>query len=123
MSWIFARHFESIQPAYFLEVGCGLGYIIGQLSLHRPNFKMIGIDIHEEAILMATRSYTKAQFLSDDFLASPEIKNRTYGGIGAFDVLEHIDNDMNFFTHSLHFWPPNVSFLLPFHSINGFGVM
>lgn len=91
-----------LQPPCFLEVGCGQGDVVGQLSLHYPNCNMIGTDIHEEAISNATHSYTTAQYLCEDFLVSSKIKNQTYGGIGAFDVLEHIDDDMYFFIHSLN---------------------
>lgn len=75
----------------FLEIGCGTGDFIRQL-VENENLEITGSEIYLKGLLYAKRNLPSVDFIQFDV---------TQGGLGeefdlivAFDVIEHIENDV-----------------------------
>jgi SAM-dependent methyltransferase len=75
----------------FLEIGCGTGFALQAISKHFPGMAQTGSDLFPEALEFARRRVPGAQFMSCD--AKTMSFQSEFDCIGAFDVLEHIDDD------------------------------
>ena len=75
----------------FLEIGCGTGFVLEGLSREFPNFNLSGSEYFQEGLSFAKKRVPQAQFKQLD--ATKMEDREKYDGIGAFDVLEHIDDD------------------------------
>lgn len=74
----------------FLEIGCGTGYVLKGLEKFK-NLKLYGAEIYLEGLKYAKRRLPDVEFIQLDATNMPfEDK---FECIGAFDVLEHIDDD------------------------------
>lgn len=83
----YAADFES-----FLEIGCGTGYVLSGISAHYPNRQFTGGEIYTEGLsFAAARQQIPMKFIQLDARKIPFINE--FDCIGAFDVLEHIDED------------------------------
>jgi len=99
--WVSSRNrlFKSIVHRYrspngktkFLEIGCGTGDFIRQIVEH-DNFEITGSEVYLKGLVYARKNLPGVDFVQFDV---------TQGRIGeqfdmivAFDVLEHIDNDL-----------------------------
>ena len=73
----------------FLEVGCGTGFVLQAISRAWPNARLETAEIHLEGIAHAKRRVPSAVFRQLDvrFMDEPA----TFEAIGAFDVIEHIE--------------------------------
>lgn len=76
----------------FLEIGCGTGYVLNNLFQNFPNMKFCGSEIYLEGIHFAKKRVPTSEFIQLDATKIP-FKDK-YNGIGAFDVLEHIEDDI-----------------------------
>ncbi|MBD8084315.1 class I SAM-dependent methyltransferase [Chryseobacterium caseinilyticum] len=76
----------------FLEIGCGTGYVLNNISKNFPDIKLTASEIHLEGIKFAKRRVPQADFVQLDATKMPYTD--VFDGIGAFDVLEHIDDDI-----------------------------
>lgn len=74
-----------------LEIGCGTGYVLKGLEDKFINYQLVGSEIHIEGIKFAKERLQKVQFIQLDATKMP-FENE-YDAIGAFDVLEHIEED------------------------------
>jgi SAM-dependent methyltransferase len=75
-----------------LEVGCGSGYVLGGLRAVLPSAKIVGSEISADGLsYAAARVSPPCQFLQMDARAIPY--RNEFDLIGAFDVVEHIDED------------------------------
>lgn len=76
----------------FLEIGCGTGYVLSALSSHYQDREFSGGEIYTEGLsYAAARQRTSMKFLQLDARTIPFINE--FDCIGAFDVLEHINED------------------------------
>lgn len=99
--WVSSRNrlFKSIVHRYrspkgkteFLEIGCGTGDFIRQIVEH-DDFEITGSEVYLKGLVYARKNLPGVEFVQFDV---------TQGRIGeqfdmivAFDVLEHIDNDL-----------------------------
>ena len=79
-------------PARFLEVGCGSGAVAG--ALQRRGYSVVGVDT---ATILIRKAHER--FPAIDFVAgridqlSPSLG--PFGGVGFFDVLEHLDDPIS----------------------------
>ena len=87
--WALRRYSPDMRS--FLEVGCGTGFVIQAIAKKFPRTKLVGSDYFEEGLKYAKQRVPKAQFIKMD--ARKISYNATFDSLGAFDVLEHIDED------------------------------
>lgn len=75
----------------FLEVGCGTGIVIQ--TLERMGFICTGLDVNAQALAYAKKR-TRGQLLRQSIFRYKTTSR--YDVVGAFDVLEHIGDDVKF---------------------------
>ena len=79
-------------PNSFLEIGCGTGFLLKSLKQHFSDWNLIGTEISADGL-----QYTRS-LLPDEELLQMDARRIPYadefGAIGAFDVLEHIEDDL-----------------------------
>jgi len=80
---------HNYQGMRFLEVGCGTGFVLAELS--RMGFAVTGLDMHKEGLAYARKRVPSAAFFTGK-LDQYKPKN-LFDAVGMFDVLEHIPND------------------------------
>lgn len=80
--------FASIQEV--LEVGCGTGVVLAQLQKLFPRGRVVGMDLFEEGLKFARKRFSGTLIQGDIFQYS---FNQSFDLIGAFDVIEHLDED------------------------------
>src|SRR5436190_5288771 len=80
--------FASIREV--LEVGCGTGVVLAHLQRVFPGGKIIGMDLFEEGLKFARQRFQGTLIRGDVFQHS---FGQSFDLIGAFDVIEHLDED------------------------------
>jgi SAM-dependent methyltransferase len=75
----------------FLELGCGTGFVLRGIQREFPQYQLIGGEIYTEGLKFASGRLPQVQFMQLDARKLPFISY--FDGIGAFDVLEHIQED------------------------------
>ena len=75
----------------FFEIGCGTGYVLSGVSECFKNAKFFGSEIFIEGLNFASQRIPKAHFMQMDARTIPF--SEAFEIIGAFDVLEHIEED------------------------------
>lgn len=84
------RHFPAAQS--LLEVGCGTGVVLAGLREAAPRLRLVGGDLFPEGLEVARR-----QLPDDVELVELDARHVPYESefdvVGAFDVLEHLDDD------------------------------
>ncbi len=87
--WVLNRkiaRFDSL-----LEVGCGTGYVLEGIRAAFPEVQLFGAEYHEEGLEFARARVASARFRQLDLTQMVDVD--AYDVIGAFDVIEHIDDD------------------------------
>ena len=76
----------------FMEVGCGTGFVLKGIAAAFPSVRLVGSEIFPEGLVFAAaRVGERAEFLQMDARQIPYTAE--FDGIGAFDVIEHIEED------------------------------
>jgi len=75
----------------FLEIGCGTGYVLAGIARALPGFKLSGSELFAQGLPFAAARAPGAELFQMDARAIPY--ENEFNVIGAFDVLEHIDED------------------------------
>ncbi len=75
----------------FLEIGCGTGFVIAAISKRFPEAKLFGSEFLDEGLVFAKQRVPTAEFTRKDARNIPY--ESEMDAIGAFDVLEHIEDD------------------------------
>jgi SAM-dependent methyltransferase len=88
---LFKKHLGVSSPKNILEIGSGNGFILKSLTAFE-NYKLCGADIHIQGLKNSKERLSNLEFIQLDATRMP-FENE-YDAIGAFDVLEHIDDDM-----------------------------
>ena len=88
---LWALHRYSPLPMSFLEIGCGTGFVISGISKRFPEIKLFGSEYLEEGLVYARQRVPTAEFTQMDARCIPYESD--LDAIGAFDVLEHINED------------------------------
>lgn len=83
------RHFP--QAANILEIGCGTGFVLANIRATYPAARLSGSDIFIEGLGFAKQRVPSATLFQMDATAIPF--REEFDLIGAFDVLEHIEDD------------------------------
>lgn len=75
-----------------LEIGCGTGYVLNGISRSFPGSKLVGSEIFLSGLGFASKRVPSAHFIQMDARRIPYMDE--FDIVGAFDVLEHIDDDV-----------------------------
>ncbi len=75
----------------FLEIGCGTGFVLSAISHAFPTADMVGSELHVEGLRHASERLPNAHFIQMDARAIPYAS--CFDAVGAFDVIEHIQED------------------------------
>lgn len=87
--WAMKTYFPDCRT--FLEVGCGTGFVLSGIRSAYPSIELSGSEIFSTGLGFAARRVPSAQFYQMDARDIPF--RDEFDVIGAFDVLEHIDDD------------------------------
>jgi trans-aconitate methyltransferase len=88
---LWALNKYSPQLKSFLEIGCGTGFVISAISERFPEARLLGSEYLEEGLVYARQRLPDAEFTQMDARHIPY--ESELDAIGAFDVLEHIEED------------------------------
>jgi SAM-dependent methyltransferase len=87
--WALQQYFPDADN--FLEVGCGTGFVLSGISAAYPSLKLAGSEISSAGLAHAASRVLGAELFQMDARAVPFAEE--FDVIGAFDVLEHIEED------------------------------
>jgi SAM-dependent methyltransferase len=82
---------EGMPNAKVFEIGCGIGTFLHSLS-SEPEIQLLGSEISLRGLRSAKAQCPTVEFIQMDATAIPF--EEEFDVIGAFDVIEHIDDDM-----------------------------
>jgi SAM-dependent methyltransferase len=77
--------------ASLLEVGCGTGFVLQAIGRARPGMRLMGSELFTDGLRHAARRVPDAELMQMDARQIPF--EDEFDALGAFDVLEHIDDD------------------------------
>lgn len=75
----------------FIEIGCGTGYVLSSLATKCPGLALSGSEIFIEGLGFAARRMPDADLFQMDARRIPY--RNEFDLLGAFDVIEHIEED------------------------------
>jgi SAM-dependent methyltransferase len=87
--WAMQRYFPDSRR--FLEIGCGTGYVLSSVRSAFPSMELTGSEIFTAGLDFAARRVPEAAFYQMDARAIPF--RDEFDVVGAFDVIEHIEED------------------------------
>ena len=90
IAWALARYAPPT-PRSFLEIGCGTGFVLAHLETSFPDWEMSGTEVLADGLTYARTRVTRSRLFELDAREIPYTE--TFGVIGAFDVIEHIEED------------------------------
>jgi ubiquinone/menaquinone biosynthesis C-methylase UbiE len=83
------KHFPT--AGSFLEVGCGSGVVLMALREELPHVRLVGCDLYSEGLEIARRRLPDVELVELDARRLPF--DAEFDVAGAFDVIEHVDED------------------------------
>jgi SAM-dependent methyltransferase len=89
IAWAMHRYFPRMRG--YLEIGCGTGYVISTVEREFPEAAIHGSEVFAAGLEFARRRVPRAVFMQMDARRIPF--EDEFDVIGAFDVLEHIEED------------------------------
>lgn len=92
--WALRKYFPNMSN--FFEIGCGTGFVLQGIRSAFPNIELHGSEIYNQGLQFAERRVPTAMLYQMDARHIPFRDH--FDVIGAFDVLEHIDDDQSVLT-------------------------
>ena len=89
ISWALSHYFPAARS--LLDVGCGTGYVLAGLRESMPELRLVGGELYPEALEIAQRRLPGVELMQLDARELPF--EAEFDAAGAFDVIEHIDQD------------------------------
>ncbi len=89
IEWALGKYGAAVSS--FMEIGCGTGFVLQGIAHHFPNIRLAGSEIYPEGIAFAAERIAGGEFMQMDAREIPF--SNEFDAIGAFDVIEHIDQD------------------------------
>ena len=87
--WVIAKYAANFRD--YLEIGCGTGYVLKGIDKAFPGNNLHGDEYFEEGLVHAKKRVPNASFRCLD--ATKMEDQDCYDALGAFDVIEHIQDD------------------------------
>ena len=87
--WALAKYGANVTS--FMEIGCGTGFVLQGIARRFPAFRLVGSEIFAEGLTFAAERIPGGEFLQMDAREIPFLEE--FDAIGAFDVIEHIEED------------------------------
>lgn len=87
--WAIKKHFAKAKT--FLEIGCGTGFVLSGIEKTIPALSLTGTEIYTKGLSFTSQRLKHAELFQMDARHIPFFDE--FDVIGAFDVLEHIEND------------------------------
>lgn len=87
--WAIEKYSTSTQS--FLEIGCGTGFVTQAIAKHFPDGRIVGTDYFLEGLRFSRHRSPSVEFIQMDARQIPF--SGCFSAIGAFDVIEHIEED------------------------------
>jgi SAM-dependent methyltransferase len=87
--WALGRYFPDARR--FLEVGCGTGFVLAGITAAYPALETTGSEVAAEGLGFAARRIPAARLIQMDARRIPF--HGEFDVAGAFDVIEHIEDD------------------------------
>lgn len=107
--WLAQQHFPN--RANYMELGCGTGFVLQMLNKTFPYWRMSATEAQPEGIEFAkSRVSSAVKFFQVDACAIPF--RDEFDAVGAFDVIEHIRDDIKAIEQIYASLKPNGLFLL-----------
>ncbi len=100
--WILHRKIGKFEN--FLEVGCGTGFVLECIAKSFPYVEISGAEYYEEGLEFAKTRIPSANFKKLDITKMSD--RESYDVIGAFDVIEHIEEDQKSLINLAHALKP-----------------
>lgn len=83
---------KKVEPfSVLLEIGCGTGYVLEGISQSFPHVELYGSEYFDAGLEHARKRVPKAHLMQLDATTLNDVDR--YDVIGAFDVIEHIEDD------------------------------
>lgn len=89
IEWAFRTYAPTMRT--FMEIGCGTGYVLERLVKVYPRAAVLGTEIFVSGLPYAARRVKAARFAQMDARRIPF--RGEFNAVGAFDVIEHIEQD------------------------------
>ena len=105
----FERFTDRSRPIDVLEIGCGIGGVIGELR-RVPNLRLTGSEVYIQGLRYARAKLPGVEFIQLDATEMPF--HDRWDVVGAFDVLEHIDADRRVMTQVFRALRPGGLFIV-----------
>lgn len=87
--WVLGKYCPDFHS--FMEIGCGTGYVLTGIAKAYPEKKLHGSEIFTAGLEFAAARQPAINFMQMDARHIPFVDE--FDAIGAFDVLEHIEED------------------------------
>lgn len=87
--WVLKKYFPKAKS--FLEVGCGTGFVLSGIGEAFPHLSLSGSEMYSAGLAYAAQRIGQADLFQMDARRIPF--DGEFDVIGAFDVLEHIEED------------------------------
>jgi len=87
--WALQKFFPNAQS--FLEIGCGTGFVLAGIQKANPTLQLAGSELFAEGLAFAKKRLDSIDLFELD--ARDLHMENSFDVIGAFDVIEHIDED------------------------------
>ena len=89
LAWALGSWFPNARR--LLEIGCGTGFVLSGLQAAFPHLELFGSELFSEGLVIAEQRMPGVTLLQMDARSIPY--EMEFDVIGAFDVLEHIEDD------------------------------
>lgn len=90
IEWALRRYFPAARE--MLEIGCGTGYVLDRLHCAFPDLALSGSELFAEGLAFARERLGNAVSLRQADAMNLQM-HEAFDVIGAFDVIEHIEDD------------------------------
>lgn len=89
IQWALKKYFP--QMTSFLEVGVGTGFVLTGIAQTFSKVRLVGAELFAAGLAFAAQRLPQAEMVQMDARAIPYVEE--FDAAGAFDVLEHIEED------------------------------